>query len=170
MPVEDGEDFGDLGEGIFAKASSGYGNSLDNVFVLQYLPLSLFNRPSFRHLADDPTLAVRLRHLKTIYNGVSAYYGMVSPELVKATKLRSLGFLINLGGLSRQQYDEEIFPQYERLVRKIDIHSISKDWDLFEIKNPIRLIRNYRDIPVMVAEVSYAHNCPVKFFLTAISF
>lgn len=120
---QDGEDLGNLGDGIFAKASLGYVDTLDSVFVLQYLPLSLFNRPSFKHLADDPTLAVRLRHLKTIYNGVSAYYGMVSPELVKATKLRSLGFLINLGGLSRQQYDEEIFPQYERLVRKIDIHT-----------------------------------------------
>ena len=43
--------------------------------------------------------------------------------------------------------------------RRMDVfmrNSISMDWDLFEIKNPIRLIRNYRDVPVMVAEVSHA--------------
>lgn len=117
------EEYGNLGDGIFAQASPGYADSLDSVFVLQYLPLSVFSRPSFKHLANDPILPARLRHLKKLYNGVCAYYGMVSPGLVKATKLRSLGFLINLSGLSRQQYDEEIFPQYERLVQKIDLHT-----------------------------------------------
>jgi hypothetical protein len=266
---------------------------------LQYLPLGLFNQPDLNCLTGDPTLTVRLKQLKKIYNGVSGYFGMVSPELVKATQLRSLGFLVNLSGLSQRQYDEDIFPQYTRLVRKIGLHapitlvgsydsfmdfnaeavqnvlkkflsdrtdgfavqispagthvinfagqtsfesgvlavnkcpyepiiaaafeknsqlirefeyliqkdcpeierenfliahakeifggkydrveaqiwlrfpdlditgkerrmdvfmrnSISMDWDLFEIKNPIRLIRNYRDVPVMVAEVSHA--------------
>ena len=290
----------ELGEGAFYQSLiNSYGGTLHSVFLLQYLPLGLFDQPNLNCLAGDPALATRLKQLKKIYNGVSGYFGMVSPELVKATQLRSLGFLVNLSGLSRRQYDDEIFPQYTRLVHKIGLHapitlvgsydsfmdfnaeavqsllkkflsdrtdgfavqispagthvinfagqtsfesgvlavnkspyepivaaasakneqlirefesliqkdcseterekfliahakeifggvyerveaqiwlrfpdldiagkerrmdifmrnSVSNDWDLFEIKNPIRLIRNYRDVPMMVAEVSHA--------------
>jgi len=43
--------------------------------------------------------------------------------------------------------------------RRLDVfmrNCVSNDWDLFEIKNPIRLIRSYRDVPVMVSDVSHA--------------
>jgi hypothetical protein len=122
----------ELGEGVFYQSLiDSYGGTLHSVFLLQYLPLGLFNQPNLNCLAGDPTLAARLKQLKKIYNGVSGYFGMVSPELVKATKLRSLGFLVNFSGLSQRQYDDEIFPQYERLVRKSGLHT------------PITLIGSY---------------------------
>ncbi len=53
------------------------------------------------------------------------------------------------------------FPELDiaKKERRMDLfmrNSISKDWDLFEIKKPIRLTRNYRDGPAMVAEVAHA--------------
>ena len=114
----------ELDEGVFYQSLiNSYGGTLHSVFLLQYLPLGLFNQPDLNCLTGDPTLTLRLKQLKKIYNGVSGYFGMVSPELVKATQLRSLGFLVNLSGLSQRQYDEDIFPQYTRLVRKIGLHA-----------------------------------------------
>jgi len=114
----------DLNDSVFYQPLiNSYGGSLHSVFLLQHLPLGLFNQPNLSKLSSDPTLALRLRRLKEIYNGKSGYFGMVSPELVKATQLRSLGFLINISGLPLRQYYDDIFPQYERLVRKIGLHT-----------------------------------------------
>jgi hypothetical protein len=108
---------------LYQTLHDSYAGTLFSAFLVQYLPLSLFNRPRFDCLADDPTLTIRLKYLKETYNGVAGYYGMVSPELVKATQLRSLGFLVNLGGLPESRYYDEIFPQYTRLVQRIGLHA-----------------------------------------------
>jgi antiviral defense system Shedu protein SduA len=53
------------------------------------------------------------------------------------------------------------FPEHDirNKERRLDIflrNSIRNDWDLFEIKRPIRLTPTYRDVPVIAAEVSHA--------------
>lgn len=53
------------------------------------------------------------------------------------------------------------FPEVDagRRERRIDLllrNSIKNDWELFEIKRPIRLTKTYRDMRVLKSEVSYA--------------
>jgi hypothetical protein len=122
--AEFGVQQGSLGEGIFYQPlPDSYGCSLHSVFLLQYLPLNLFRHPQIDQLARDPTLWPRLRILKEKYNGKAGYFGIVSPELVKATCLRSIGFLINIAGLVRRDYYDVIIPQYFDLVRDSGLHA-----------------------------------------------
>ena len=59
----------ELGEGVFYQSLiDSYGGTLHSVFLLQYLPLGLFNQPNLNCLAGDPTLAARLKQLKKIYH------------------------------------------------------------------------------------------------------
>jgi hypothetical protein len=114
----------ELGDGIFYQPLlDSYGASLHSVFVLQYLPLNLFRRPRLNQLTDDPALTVQLESVKKKYNGAAGYIGMVSPELVKATQLRSIGFLLNIGDLPRRDYNDTVIPQYTQLVQKVGVHT-----------------------------------------------
>jgi hypothetical protein len=122
--AQSGMQQGSLGEGMFYQPLvNSYGDSLHSVFLLQYLPLKLFRHPQIDQLAEDPTLAPRLKVLKEKYNGKAGYFGMVSPELVKATLLRSIGFLVNMAGLAREDYFNIIIPRYSQLVRDSGLHA-----------------------------------------------
>jgi hypothetical protein len=90
---------------------------------LQYLPLNLFTNPNVETLTADPSLVRTLQRIKAEFHGLAGYFGMVSPELVKATQLRSLAFLLNLSGIPKQKYFNEIIPQYSQLARSLGLHA-----------------------------------------------
>lgn len=118
------ESLKEAGEGVFCQPIlDSYGESLHTAFVLQYLPLGLFNNPRLNELADDPALVPKLEKISNIYKDACGYWGMVSPCLLKAVKLQSLGFLLNLNGISRDLYETELFPQYQQLLEKIGLYT-----------------------------------------------
>ena len=113
-----------LGDGVFCESFiNAYLGNLCRVLVLQHLPLSLFTNPRIEALSSDPTLTERLMRIKEMFQGRAGYFGMVSPELVKATQLRSLAFLLNLSGVQKERYFDEIIPQYSQLARSLGLHA-----------------------------------------------
>lgn len=116
----------DAGEGVYCQPIlDSYGESLHKAYVLQHLPLGLFKHPRLDKLADDPVLVPRLEKIRDIYKDACGQWGMVSPHITPAVKLQSLGFLLNLSGIQREQYANEIFPQYTQVLEKLGLHTPS---------------------------------------------
>ncbi|MEK6323186.1 MAG: hypothetical protein AABN33_16215 [Acidobacteriota bacterium] len=112
----------DAGEAVFYKPLlDSYGGSLHSVFLLEYLPLALFTRPDPSTVLTDPYLTERLEKIRDIYKGDHGYFGMVSPVLLKAGRLRSIGLLTNLGGLDKSEYDNELIPKFVSLVEQVGL-------------------------------------------------
>jgi hypothetical protein len=112
------------GEGVYCQPIlDSYGESLHRAYILHYLPLGLFRHPHLAQLIDEPTLVPRLENIRDIYKNACGHWGMVSPYLTAAVKLQSLGFLLNLSGIQRDQYEDEIFPQYGQLLEKVGLHT-----------------------------------------------
>ena len=112
----------EAGEAVFYKPLlDSYGGSLHSVFLLEYLPLALFNRPNVSAILSDPNLRERLQKTRDIYNGEVGYFGMVSPVLLKAAKLRSIGLLTNLHGVDKSEYDKELIPRFVTLVEQVGL-------------------------------------------------
>jgi hypothetical protein len=120
------ETLGDAGEGVYCQPIlDSYGESLHRAYILQYLPLGLFKHPNLKELADDPVLVPKLERIRDIYKDACGHWGMISPYITAAVKLQSLGFLLNLSGIQREQYEDEIFPQYNQLIDKVGLHTPS---------------------------------------------
>ena len=112
----------EAGEAVFYKPLlDSYGGSLHSVFLLEYLPLALFNRLDLSSVLSDPNLRSRLEKTRDIYKGDFGYFGMVSPVLLKAAKLRSIGLLTNLHGVDKSEYDNELIPKFVNLVEQVGL-------------------------------------------------
>jgi hypothetical protein len=112
----------ECGDAVFYKPLlDSYGGSLHSVFLLEYLPLALFTRPDPSTVLTDPYLLERLERIRDIYHGDHGYFGMVSPVLLKAGRLRSIGLLTNLTDLDKSEYDNELIPKFVSLVEQVGL-------------------------------------------------
>jgi hypothetical protein len=112
----------DVGDGIFRQSLvDSYGGSLESVYTLHYLPEALRD-PSRLDVSEDPSLVRRLGKVRDYYRGKCGYYGMVSPDLARAAKLRALAILTNLGGIDEARYQSHLIPRYHQLAQSLDLY------------------------------------------------
>lgn len=102
---------------FFQPISSSYGGSLHTVFV-RHWTCGALSAPSLNAITRDPSLRSTLRRIGHIYADAFGAWGMVSPWIVPAKRLRSIAFLTNITGSARDDYESEIIPRYAAAARK----------------------------------------------------
>src|SRR6266571_1358521 len=129
----------ECGEQVFVQPLlDSYGSSLHSVFILHYSPLDLI-RGDKALLLSDPVLAAKVKAVHQQYKGQYGQWGMVAPFLKSARKLQSLAFITNLVGISRDDYETNVIPQYSQLVHKMRLakdHLYIGSYDSFVALRP----------------------------------
>ncbi len=113
----------EIDEPVFKKPLlDSYGDSLESLFLLHYLPLEIFSDLRKINVSKDPLLTQGLTKIRDYYKGRIGYFGLVSEAMVKAAKLRSIAVLTNLGNLDKDYYQRTIIPQYSDLANHLQLY------------------------------------------------